>query len=95
MDDKEVRVVKGILLLALCLLAGCTAGPTLEQLEATALVTGDWSAVEARERSIQRRNMRSASYCPQGYVAVCEKWTTDERCSCVQQRQVFSVLRSH
>lgn len=84
--------MKGILVLALCLLAGCTAGPTLEQLEATALVTGDWSAVEARERSVQRRKMRSGSYCQPGYIAVCERWVSEERCTCVDRRAVMSSL---
>ena len=54
MTDREVNNVKGIMILALLFAAGCSAYVPLEQLEAEALVTGDWSKVEQRERTIAR-----------------------------------------
>ena len=42
--------VKFVGILALCLLVGCSTRPTIEELEAEALDTGDWSAVEKRQR---------------------------------------------
>jgi hypothetical protein len=61
--------MKGIVILAFCVLAGCATGPTLEQLEADALMTGDWSLVEKREQQLRRRQMRAAYQCPNGYIA--------------------------
>ena len=84
--------MKGILILALCLLAGCTVGPTLEQLESQALVTGDWSLVEKREAMIARRNMQPSINCPSGYIAVCERYRVRKPCTCVSQGEIFSIF---
>jgi hypothetical protein len=92
MDDREVRVMKGIVLAALCVLAGCAAGPTLEELEAQAFVTGDWSLVEKRERQIERRNARQGVQCPVGYVAVCIQDLASERCNCVDRGAISMAI---
>jgi len=84
--------MKGILILALCLLAGCTVGPTLEQLESQALVTGDWSLVEKREAAIARRNTQPSINCPSGYIAYCETYRVRKPCSCVSQGFVLSLV---
>jgi hypothetical protein len=84
--------MKGILILALCLLAGCTVGPTLEQLESQALVTGDWSLVEKREAMIARRNTNPGINCPSGYIAYCESYRIRKPCSCVSQGFIFSLV---
>ena len=84
--------MKGILILALCLLAGCTTGPTLEQLESQALVTGDWSLVERREAVIARRKMQPSISCPSGYIAYCESYRLKKPCSCVSEGFVFSLV---
>lgn len=84
--------MRGLVLLALCLLAGCTAGPTLEQLEAEAMITGDWSLVEQRERAIQRRESRQEIACPSGYTAVCESRLGDRRCICGKHENVRTLL---
>ena len=64
MDGREVRVVKGIIMLALILLTGCAGYTPLKQLEAQALLSGDWSFVEKRERMETRRNLQSNMQCP-------------------------------
>jgi hypothetical protein len=84
--------MKGILFLALCLLAGCTAGPTLEQLEAQALVTGDWSLVEKREAAIARRDTRPRINCPSGDVVYCETYRLRKPCSCVSRGFIYSLV---
>jgi len=82
--------MKGSVLVALCVLAGCVTGPTMEELEAQAFVTGDWSLVEKREQHILRRQQREGISCPVGYVAVCIEDLGSQRCSCVD-RSSFSM----
>ncbi len=81
-----------ILILAACVFAGCTAQPSLELLERQALVTGDWSAVEARERSMQWRNLRVGIQCPDGFINYCETRMTTKRCSCISRRSFDSLM---
>ena len=75
--------MKGIIVLALILSTGCASYQSLEQLEAHALVSGDWSAVETRERIIARRKQRNSFQCPPGFSAVCEMRISSDRCTCV------------
>jgi hypothetical protein len=70
--------------IAVCLLAACADRPTLEELEKEALVTGDWSAVEEREREIMRRKGQTGLDCPNGAMAICYDYMSEERCMCVQ-----------
>lgn len=81
-----------VMIFALCVLAGCSTGPTLEQLEAEALVTGDWSRVEQREARIARRKQRSGIACPSGMVGYCKTFMSDMQCSCVSQQSIYSML---
>jgi len=85
--------MKGIVLLALVTLAGCAPYTTLEQLEDEALVTGDWTKVEARERLIARQNQRRARACPDGSVDFCEVSSGQQRCSCVDDEYLSVFLR--
>jgi len=64
-------------------LAGCSAAPTLEELEFAALQSGDWSHVKKRERAVARRKAREAQQCSAGRIRVCEKRVRNDRCSCV------------
>lgn len=84
--------MRGILIMfTLCVLGGCAVGPSLDELEAQALVTGDWSLVERREAQIARRQQRGPS-CPPGSVAYCETFMADKRCSCVSQSAFYSLI---
>ncbi len=81
----------GILLLAFALTA-CTAAPTMEQLEYQAMLTGDWTEVEKRERILERRASRQSSQCPPGTVSYCERAIGDNRCACIDEdalRRIF------
>ena len=69
----------------LFLIVGCAAQPTMDELETQAFISGDWSAVEARERANARRALRSGNHCPAGYVTYCDESFGDTRCSCLRQ----------
>lgn len=84
--------MKGIIILALLSLAGCGTLVPLEQLEQDALLTGDWSAVEKRERIVARREMKNGPSCPSGQVAVCDVRMSKQRCSCVRSDAIFAIL---
>lgn len=81
----------GVVLLLLCL-AGCGTYQTLEELEQEALLTGDWSAVEKRERIIAKRRQRSGPMCPAGRTKYCERWGANERCSCISRDTLRDTL---
>jgi hypothetical protein len=81
-----------IVAIALGLLAGCTSGPTLEELEAQAFATGDWTAVEKRERRLQRRNERFGIQCPEDFVKFCESSAGLDRCACLSRRDAYSLV---
>ena len=84
--------MKGITILALLLLSGCGSFTTLEQLEATAMLTGDWSEVEKRERIIERRKLRAGPECPPGTIAYCQSYVSNDRCNCVRSEVIHSLL---
>ena len=90
--DVEGRTMKTLLVLSVVLLAGCTMSPTLEQLETQAFLSGDWSAVEKRERALLRRKMRTSVQCPAGHVAVCEGVMRMENCGCMKNSAVRNML---
>lgn len=71
-------------LLAIIAAAGCANRPALEELEREALMTGDWSAVEAREAAQARRSSGFAVDCPSGTVAVCYEVGLAVECGCVE-----------
>ena len=93
-DGREVRVVKGILVLIFVFLAGCAGYTPTEQLEAEALLTGDWSAVEKREQRVARRNLHSSLRCAPGTVGYCEPYRTPDHCSCVNQKVIRAFFDS-
>jgi hypothetical protein len=92
MFGREDLDVKGIMILALLFVAGCSAFVPLEQLEAEALVTGDWSKVEERERMLERRKIRSFLQCPAGTIGYCEQGIRREECTCIDREIANSFL---
>ena len=88
--------MKVLVLLGVLILTGCASYQTLEQLETQAFLTGDWSAVEQRQRIIAKRQALRGVQCPTGYVAFCEKRMGRlHRCSCVQNEQIRALLSWH
>ncbi len=82
--------MKVLVLLGAIFLTGCGSMSSLEELEQQAFLTGDWSAVEQRERMIARREARKGIQCPAGQTGYCETRIRQSRCACIDN----SVLRS-
>ena len=83
-------VILGVLLL----IAACAPMKSLEELEAEALQTGDWSLVEEREALIAKRESRRPLQCPGGAVSLCERSFGQYRCQCVGRGAVGAALVS-
>ena len=80
--------------LILMTMAACTASPTIEELETQALLSGDWSQVEKRERALARRMARIGPACPGGSFAVCIERIGRNTCTCARPdavRMMFST----
>ena len=85
--------MKGMAILGLLVfLGGCGSLTSLEELEKQAMLTGDWSAVERRERIIAKRKARNAPMCPPGAVALCVDNVGRDRCSCVGATAIHSLM---
>ena len=84
--------MKVLLLLGVFFLAGCMSRPTREELEAQAFLSGDWSAVEKREKRIARRHLIRGPQCPPGTMAFCERGWGQKRCGCVSNSEMRALL---
>ncbi len=84
--------MKGIIILTLIFLVGCAPMMPLEQLETQALLTGDWTAVEKRERVIARRKARAGIDCPAGLIGYCETFVSQRRCTCISSTTHRSIF---
>ena len=80
--------VFGVLILLLFFVVGCAPMKSLEQLENDAMLTGDWSAVEKRERMIARKAERQGvkHQCPVGYISFCQTFAGRDQCGCVTRQ---------
>lgn len=76
----------------LAVLAGCGTVTPMVELERQAMATGDWSAVERRERILVRQKMNSGMICPNGYIGYCESDFGRTNCSCVGRDSIRSAL---
>lgn len=70
---------------ALLVLAACAGVPTLEELEDQAMLTGNWAAVEKRERAIARRQPMAGVQCPAGHILFCEDRFGELACGCMER----------
>ena len=73
-------------LLGLIVLVGCASRPTLDELEVEAMKTGDWSAVENRERMNARMRVTQDQKCPAHYAVSCKINGAHEDCVCQPNR---------
>ena len=64
-------------------LAACTAQPSFEELEAEAIESGDWTAVNSREEADERRREKAGAICVTGQTRICVETGPVEECSCV------------
>jgi hypothetical protein len=75
--------MKALSVLLVLFLVGCSNQPTLDELEAEALQTGDWTAVEEREKLLRRTGRLSDSECPSGTLQMCVDDMGSETCRCL------------
>lgn len=78
-------MIKIMSVFAILMAAGCSVVPTMDELETQAMLTGDWSAVEKRERSVARRMAQAPMHCPSGYTAICEVRFAERNCACAER----------
>jgi hypothetical protein len=84
--------MKLLLLLGVFFLTGCVSMPTLEELEEQASLSGDWSAVEKREKLIAKRELLRGPQCPAGRTAYCEQRLGQKRCGCISNSEMRALL---
>ena len=83
----------GIILLTLAILTGCASQPSLQELEAQALQSGDWSAVEARERRLASYDgAASLDACPRGKALVCNERFEEPNCYCASRNDFSRMI---
>ncbi len=88
--QRGVKIIVTVFTMAL--LAGCSGFIPMEQLEADALRTGDWSLVEQRERLLERRKIHGFMECPPGKIGYCQEDYGRSGCSCVESAVVNAFL---
>jgi len=76
--------IAGILLLVF--LVACSNQPTLDELQAESARSGDWTAVEKRERMNERMSVQTESVCMDGYFNYCRVKGAQEICTCEPAR---------
>ena len=86
--------MRALLLAAVLLLNACAATVPMAELERQAMLTGDWSAVERRERRQARRADRYGPSCGPGRLSYCERSGSRDRCACVDGRNVWNRFNS-
>ena len=78
--------MKGLIgLVAILSLCACAEQKTLQQLEAEAVQSGDWSAVERREKRLAKLQARRDANCKPNQTLVCETLASGTRCYCVSK----------
>ena len=86
--------IRYLAVLMMVFAVGCAPVPSLEELEAKAEITGDWTDVERYERMLARRDVRSGLSCPAGKIRYCEEIIGGERCMCAPGEQMRVLLMS-
>ncbi len=78
-------MTRAIVLAALLVLGACADTRTLEELEQEAMETGDWSAVERREKKLAEQLARREAGCRTTETLVCETLAGASKCYCVSK----------
>ncbi len=84
--------MKFTVLLGFLFLTACASVPTLDELEQRAMLTGDWTEVEKREKIIARRTAARGPICPAGSVPLCVNGVGKNKCTCVDRDTVADFL---
>ena len=84
--------MKYAVLLCFLLLMGCAPVPTLEELENQAMLTGNWSEVERRQKIIANRNAERGLGCQAREVALCVKDIGKTVCTCIERNALRGIV---
>ena len=84
-----------LLIIGAIFMGGCGSFVTMEELQEQAMLTGDWSAVEQREKILARRAERRGPSCNNGRVAYCEIRMGDKVCRCMDRETLADVFASY
>lgn len=74
-----------ISIFVLSILGACAPATPIEELEQQALVTGDWSAVELRERVMREQEDGDLPKCLENELRVCVDEGVIEHCTCYRK----------
>ena len=85
-----MKVITTLMLSAVLL--GCAPLPTMDELEAEAAITGDWSKVERRQRIEWAREARESTVCPAEKMLYCVNYAVREQCGCVDRDALTSTF---
>lgn len=78
--------------LMVAIAAGCASRQSMDELELEAMRTGDWSAVEQRQRMDRKMGLNDPdNACDNDSVLLCSKKGARESCECVTP----NVVRPH
>lgn len=92
-EGETMRVLAILVaMLGVMVLSGCSSLKSMEELERHAMLTGDWTAVEQRERILERRAVQRGLQCPAGYVSYCERIVGRAECTCITNDAMRDVL---
>jgi len=73
------------MLASLLWLTGCSSTTSLEDLETEAMISGDWSEVERRERQMRQQKLTAEFDCKTGMTLVCVDKGSGEECTCLRR----------
>lgn len=90
MNRKPFWAITALLTL---LLSGCATTSTPELIE-QAQLTGNWTAVDARFRALDRAERKSNKMCPPGTKPWCVKRIAKETCNCVSDSKSRELWES-
>ena len=92
-EGETMRVLAIVVaMLGVLILSGCGTFKSMEELESEAMLTGDWSLVEQRERILARREQERGLQCPTGQVSYCERIVGRSDCKCISNDAMRDVL---
>lgn len=84
--------MKGLIgLVAVTMLCACAQVKTLEELEREAMETGDWSAVEKREKKLAEQQARREAGCRGTETLMCDHIGGVSRCYCAPMTEKIKI----
>ena len=77
--------MRTIALVAILVCTGCGSTKSLEDLESEAMISGDWTSVERRERQLRQQKRTAEFDCAADMTLVCVDNGSHEECTCMKR----------